>query len=166
MTQLVPAARKAAIEQLLVDGQADAAFQVALVGGDQAALASVLTALPPADADRYHLIASAWSGSRGAVAAFTNLAASDPGKTNAAWWAWMLAARTCNSAGVSRWGQVYRILGSDYPSIPVEAGAVPSVMADMQPPLYPTGIWQVGGPHDPYVRGTWVYRRGVPACAR
>ena len=164
VTALLPSAREVALARFLAEGQYDAALQIALTSEDQQETLAVLAAVPFADRNRYALIAAAWTGSASAATEFERLVAADPSRSGASWWGWLLAAHRCDAGAVARWGQVHRILGSDYPRVPVEVGTTPSVEADMQPPLYPTAAWQVGGPKQPYVAGTWVYRSGTPAC--
>lgn len=159
------AARRDLLTQLIDAGAYDAALRIALTSGDPPGVDATVRGADAADNGLYAQIASAWmTGSPDAIRAVEGSAANARGTPVLAWWAWLLAAHRCDAAATDRWGKVYSIRTRDLPSVPVLLGRVPETLASMEPPLYPTALWQVGGFAHPYVRGTWVYMRGTPSC--
>ena len=162
----IAAVRSTVAHEQMAAGDPRTALLIALSGEDrqlsQDLLAEVTDQAAPGDPN-WAVIVDAWFGDATARKAIDTSARSDP-TIDGAVWAWRLAGRDCDRAGMSFWERSIKILYSFRPTTPNKLGVAPLDETRALPDRYPTFVWLQDAPKHPYVPGTLTFSTGRPAC--
>jgi O-antigen ligase len=167
MATLAAAVRADVATRRITEGDMNAAFQVALSGGDEVLARRLIAQVPAGDAAEtldWTSIVDAWFGDATARAKLDAAARADP-SIDRARWAWRLAGRACDDAGMTFWERAIEIGYSFHPAVPAQLTLAPDGQARDLPILYPTFVWKLDHPKRPFVAGTWTFFSGRPECA-
>jgi hypothetical protein len=110
------------------------------------------------------MLIAAWAGDKTARAKMDASARAAP-TLDGSFWAWRLAGRACDKAGMRFWERAVRIAYSFVPRQPAELLMAPTGQVGPLPDRYPSFVWRLNQPKHPYVAGTWTYSIRPPTCA-
>jgi hypothetical protein len=163
----IAAVRSMVAHERMSAGDRRTAFLIALSGDDRPLAEDLLAEVPdqdaPGDPD-WGQIVDAWFGDAAARTAVDSAARSAP-TFDGTYWAWRLAGRACDRAGMSSWERASNILYSSSPIGARKLGVAPVDATRALPDRYPTYVWLQGAPKHPYVPGTLTFSTGRPVCS-
>jgi O-antigen ligase len=162
----IAAVRSAVAHERMSAGDPRTAFLIALYGEDRALshdLLGEVAAQDSASDPNWVTIVDAWFGDPAARTAVDSSARTDP-TFDASLWAWRLAGRDCDRAGMSFWERATTIQYSFRPTLPKKLGVAPLDETRALPDRFPVYVWLQDDPKHPYVPGTLTFSRGRPVC--
>jgi hypothetical protein len=165
--EMLPNARRAAVDQLTASStRPTGALLIAVIGGDPSLATEVVARFDAASDPAGRWLLSAWGGDQAAIASLDDAVRQDPRRQDLMFDRWLMATRECDMQGQSRWATAFRLAFGQSPVVPTALGQVPDIADARWPVTYPGAVWGFSLPEHPYLQGTWNYRIGVPDCAR
>ena len=166
-SQMLPRARRAAVDHLIASStRPTSALLIAVIGGDPSLAQDVVARFDAAGDPAGRWLLRAWGGDQAAIASLDDAVRQDPHRQDLMFDRWLVATRECDVQGRTRWATAFRLAFGQSPVVPTALGQVPDIAGARWPVTYPGAVWGFSLPEQPYPRGTWNYRIGVPDCAR